>query len=119
MDRRKKIANLFFELKEDYFLQVVNNQLKNGKICLKSRFFSEFECLFGIEDTLPYFLDWVINNKKINIPENTTFVYRNRDWLHQTGLSWTEILLMEGVNPPLKWIYSNQKLIKNTSRISQ
>ena len=119
MDRQKKIAVSFFKSKEDYYLQVINNHLKNGKIFLNSKFFSDFECLFGMEDTLSYFLDWVISNKKINIPENTTFVYNNRDWLHQTGLSWTEILLMEGVNPPLKWIYSNQKLIKNISKNNQ
>lgn len=114
MEKRKKIAYSFFESKEDYYLEILTNHFKQDKIFLKSRFFSDFECLFGIEDTLTYFLDWVISNKKVNIPENTTFVYNNKDWLRHNGLSWFEILQTPGVNPPLKWIYSEKKLVKIT-----
>jgi len=119
MDRQKKIAHSFFESKEDYYFQVINNQLKYGKIFLKPRFVSAFECLFGILNTIPYFIDWVINNKKINIPENTIFVYRNPNWTNHEGLTWTQILKIEGYSS-IRWAYSNGKVIEiNDNKVSQ
>ena len=120
MDRCRKIAYSFFEMKEKYFLQIFNNQVKYGKFSIRYRFISSFECLFGIVDTLPYFFDWVVNNKKINIPENTTFIYRNTDWLNQQGLSWTEILAMPGVKKSIQWVYRDGKVIEmNDNKVSQ
>ena len=119
MDRYRKIAYSFFEMNEKYFLQIFNNQVKYGKFSIRYRFISSFECLFGIVDTLPYFLDWVVNNKKINIPENTTFIYRDTDRVNQQGLSWTEILSTPGVKKSIRWVYSDGKVVETDFRTDE
>lgn len=116
MDRKKKVAYSYFDLKKEKYCDIINNQLsyrgENKKVVLKDRFISDFKFLFGIEETLSYFFEWVISNKKINLPENTHFVYRNIEWLRNEGLLWSEILLMPGVQKSLTWVYSNGEITK-------
>ena len=120
MDRKKKVAYSYFDLKKEMYYDIVNKQLfqkgENKKVVLRYRFISDFNLLFGVEETLSYFLEWIINNKKINLPENTHFVYRN-DWVRHQGLSWTEILSIPGAQKSLKWIYSNGEITKVESFI--
>jgi hypothetical protein len=121
MDRKKKVAYSYFDLKKEKYCDIINNQLscrgENKKVVLKDRFISDFKFLFGIEETLSYFFEWVISNKKINLPENTQFVYRNIEWMRNEGLLWTEILSMPGVKKSLRWIYSNGEITKLDSLI--
>ena len=121
MDRKKKVAYSYFDLKKEKYCDIINNQLsyrgENKKVVLKDRFISDFKFLFGIEETLSYFFEWVISNKKINLPENTHFVYRNIEWLRNEGLLWSEILLMPGVQKSLTWVYSNGEITKLDSLI--
>ena len=121
MDRKKKVAYSYFDLKKQKYCDIINNQLsyrgENKKVVLKDRFISDFKFLFGIEETLSYFFEWVISNKKINLPENTHFVYRNIEWLRNEGLLWSEILLMPGVQKSLTWVYSNGEITKLDSLI--
>ena len=116
MDRKKKVAYSYFDLKKEKYCDIINKQLsyrgENKKVVLKDRFISDFKFLFGIEETLSYFFEWVISNKKINLPENTHFVYRNIEWLRNEGLLWSEILLMPGVQKSLTWVYSNGEITK-------
>ena len=118
MDKRKKIAYSFFEQKNDMLLNIVNDGIE--KCYVNNKFILEFEFLFGIKDTLCYFIEWVINEKKVNIPEPFAFVYRNRDWMRMEGVTWTEILQMPGVKKPIKFIYTDGKLIEmNENKVSK
>jgi hypothetical protein len=112
MDRKKKIAYKYFETKKTYFiprfeelLNFMNKNKRKGKRFQVSKFVEDFEVLFGFNETFPIFIDWMINKNKIDIPNKTTFILRNTNWLHKEGLSWVEILLMPGVKSPIKWIY--------------
>jgi hypothetical protein len=110
MDKRKKIAYSFFEQKNDMLVNIVNDGIE--KCYVNNKFILEFEFLFGIKDTLGYFIEWIINEKKVNISEPFAFVYRNRDWMRMQGLTWTEILQMRGVKKPIKFIYTDGKLLE-------
>jgi hypothetical protein len=77
-----------------------------------SIFIKDFEFLYGFNETFPIFIDWMINKNKIEIPNKTTFILRNTDWLFKEGLSWGEILLKPGVRKSIKWVYVDGKLSK-------
>jgi hypothetical protein len=119
MDRKKKIAYKYFETKKTYFIPKFEELMNfmNRDRCSEKRFkisifIKDFEFLYGFNETFPIFIDWMINKNKIEIPNKTTFILRNTDWLFKEGLSWGEILLMTGVKNPIKWIYVDRKLKK-------
>lgn len=116
MDRKKKVSYSYFELNKDKYDTHISNQLiisgKSKTVIFPHKLVGDLKFLFGIQNTIPYLIEWIINVKKINIPENTTFFYRYSDWLRQSGLSWTEILLMEGVKNSLKWVYKNNQILE-------
>jgi hypothetical protein len=53
-----------------------------------------------------------MNEKKINLPENTTFVYRSVEWMRDEGMTWTQIISIPGTTQSIKWVYSNGELIE-------
>jgi hypothetical protein len=114
MDRKKKIAYSYFDLNREKYYKIINKQLsygdKKNKIVLNDRLIYDFEFLFGLEETLSYFFEWIISNKKINLPENTQFVYRNLGWMTNEGSLWRDILQIYGVQKPLRWVHSNGKI---------
>ena len=120
MDRRKRIAYRYFEINEYRLLEFISKQIeknyklgiKSDKIYIKDRFISDFNFLFGIKDTLTYFIEWVMSEKKINLPENTTFVYRSVEWMRDEGIPWDQIISIPGVTQSIKWMYSNGELIE-------
>jgi hypothetical protein len=69
-----------------------------------------FNYLYGLKETFPMFVEWIIKYKKIHIPNNTIFTYRDLEWMRQEGLTWTEILLRPGVRQSIKWVYTDGKL---------
>lgn len=119
IDRQRKIAYKFFETKKTYFiprferlLNFMNTDRCGERRFKVSKFITDFEILYGFNETFPIFIDWIVTENKIKIPNKTTFILRNTDWLHQQGLSWTEILLTPGVKSAIKWIYTDKKLKK-------
>ena len=120
MDRRKRIAYRYFEINEYRLLEFISKQIeknhklgiKSDKIYIKDRFISDFNFLFGIKDTLTYFIEWVMSEKKINLPENTTFVYRSVEWMRDEGIPWDRIISIPGATQSIKWVYSNGELIE-------
>jgi len=120
MDRRKRIAYRYFEINEYRLLEFISKQIeknhkfgiKSDKIYIKDRFISDFNFLFGIKDTLTYFIEWVMSEKKINLSENTTFVYRSVEWMRDEGIPWNQIISIPGVTQSIKWVYSNGGLIE-------
>ena len=111
MDRKKKLAYSYFELNKEKYYKLINNQLKlfgeNKRIIFKERFISDFRFLFGVMDTLKYLVEWIINEKNINIPENTIFVYVGFIQMREQGLTWTQ-----GIKGKIKWKYIEGKLIE-------
>jgi len=118
MDKRKKIAYLFFELNNDRLLEIINNGIE--KRYVNDRFILEFEFLFGIKDTLEYFIEWIVNDKKINLPDPIGFCYSSMKSLRQQGLGWVQILQSSGLDDYPKWVYSNGKIIEGDNiKVSQ
>jgi hypothetical protein len=111
MDRKKKLAYSYFELNKEKYYKLINNQLKlfgeNKRIIFKERFISDFRFLFGVMDTLKYLVEWIINEKNINIPENTIFVYVGFIHKREKGLTWTQ-----AIRGKIKWKYVEGKLIE-------
>ena len=126
MDKRKKIAYSFFEYNKDKYDKLINNQLilsgENKKILFPSRFVSEFEFLFGVKDTLTYLIEWIINERNINIPENSVISCHNLDSLRAKGISWTEIV-NDGIKKRVErteWVYMDGKLVEmDDNKVSQ
>jgi hypothetical protein len=123
MDRKKELSYSYFELNKEKYYKLINNQLKlklfgeneNKRIIFKERFISDFRFLFGITDTLKYLVEWIINEKNINIPENTIFVYVGFIQMREQGLTWTQ-----GIKGKIKWKYIEGKLIEmNDNEVSQ
>jgi hypothetical protein len=120
IDRRRRIAYAYFEINEYDLLKFISKQIEKNqkfgitsdKIYIKDRFIFGFNGLFGIKDTLTYFIEWVMSEKKINLPENTTFVYRSVQWMRDSGIPWTQIISIPGVTQSIKWFYSNGELIE-------
>jgi hypothetical protein len=120
MDRRRRIAYKYFEMNECRLLGFISKQIeknhklgiKSDKIFIKDRFIYGFNALFGIKDTLTYFIEWVMSDKKINLPENTTFIYRSVEWIRDAGMTWAQIISIHGATQPIKWVYSNGELIE-------
>jgi hypothetical protein len=71
-----------------------------------------FNYLYGLKETFPMFVEWIIKYKKIHILNGTIFIFRDLDWMRQEGLTWTEILLREGVKQPIKWVYKDNQLVE-------
>ena len=121
MDRKKKVSYSYFELNKDKYDTHISNQLiisgKSKTVIFPHKLVGDLKFLFGIQNTIPYLIEWIINVKKINLPENTQFVYRNSEWMRNEGLLWTEILSMPGVQKSLRWIYSNGEITKLESLI--
>jgi hypothetical protein len=115
MDRKKELSYSYFELNKEKYYKLINNQLKlklfgeneNKRIIFKERFISDFRFLFGITDTLKYLVEWIINEKNINIPENTIFVYVGFIQMREQGLTWTQ-----GIKGKIKWKYTDGKLVE-------
>ena len=120
IDRRRRIAYAYFEINEYDLLKFISKQIEKNqkfgitsdKIYIKDRFIFGFNGLFGIKDTLTYFIEWVMSEKKINLPENTTFVYRSVQWMRDSGIPWTQIISIPGATQSIKWVYSNGELIE-------
>jgi hypothetical protein len=120
IDRRRRIAYRYFEINECDLLKFISKQIEKNhklginsdKIYIKDRFISGFNSLFGVKDTLMYFIEWVMSEKKINLPENTTFVYRSVEWMRDEGMTWTQIISIPGTTQSIKWVYSNGELIE-------
>jgi len=124
MDRKKELSYSYFELNKEKYYKIINNQLKlfgeNKRIVFKDRFISDFEFLFGIKDTLNYLLEWIIDEKNINIPENTTFVYGSFERISEQGLLWTEIMDFNGIKGKIQWKYIDGKLVEmDDNKVSQ
>ncbi len=124
MDRKKELSYSYFELNKEKYYKIINNQLKlfgeNKRIVFKDRFISDFDFLFGIKDTLNYLLEWIINEKNINIPENTTFVYGSFERISERELLWTEIMDINGIKGKIQWKYIDGKLVEmDDNKVSQ
>jgi|LakMenEpi03Aug12_release.lakeMendotaPanAssembly.Ray.scaffolds.fasta_scaffold179502_2 hypothetical protein len=119
MDRKKKIAYHFFELKKNTYDNLINKQLKlsgeNSKVVFPARFILDFKFLFGVKNTLEYFLDWIVNSKNFNIPEKTTFVFRDQVWLRKQGISWSEICSNKSVGMPIVRFFNGGKLCESNN----
>ena len=122
MGKRKKIAYSFFESKKDKYDKLIKNQLslRDNKIVFPSRLIWDFEFLFGIKETLNYLLEWIINERNINIPENSLIICRNFDYLRAQGLTWTEMIEGEKIKHHKEWVYTDGKLVEmNDNEVSQ
>jgi hypothetical protein len=127
MDRKKKMAYKYFETKKTYFISLfeellnfMNRDIREERKFRVYKFIKDFEVLYGFNETFPIFIDWIATENKIEIPDKTTFILRNTDWLHQEGLSWTEILMMPGVKKSIRWVYRDGKVVEtDDNKVSQ
>jgi hypothetical protein len=122
MDRKKKIAFSYFNLKKDKYDKLIKNQLslEDNKIVFPSRLIWDFEFLFGIKETLNYLLEWIVNERNINIPENSLIICRNSDYLRAQGLTWAEMIIGEKIKRCGEWVYTDGKLFEiNDNEVSQ
>ena len=118
MDGRKKIAYKFFEINEEYLMEELQKSFKIEKYYLKKNITNFFDGLFGKLTTLEFFLEWIINEKKITLTESTTFVYREIGWLetamtYDEALSWTQEVFEAGFKGKMcRWKYDGGKLTR-------
>jgi hypothetical protein len=88
------------------------NDVQNDSKRIRNEIIRYFDYLYGLKQTLPIFIKWIVECKKIDIPNNSIFRYHNKEWMRIQGLSWTEILSREGVQKPIKWVYKDNQLVE-------
>jgi hypothetical protein len=121
MDKKMEVAFEFFNHLEknsknnlvEIFRKFSEEKSINGapyRQRFKGEIIKYFNYLYGLKETFPMFVEWIIKCKKIHILNGTIFIFRDLDWLYQQGLSWTEILTRPGVRQSIKWVYTDGKL---------
>jgi hypothetical protein len=129
MDKKKEIAFEFFNHLErdsknnlaEIFRKFSEEKSINGaphRHRFKGEIIRYFNYLYGLKETFPMFVEWIIKYKKIHILNGTIFIFRDLDSLYQQGLSWTEILLRPDVRQSINWIYNDGKLLEIDDSIS-
>lgn len=126
MNKKTAIAFKFFDSIENnyeynfeeifkFFLEIEpknKNSVQYNYRRIRNEIIRYFDYLYGVKQTFPIFIKWIIECKKIDIPNNSIFRCRDTEWLHQQGLTWTEILSREGVKKPIKWVYKDNQLVE-------
>jgi len=113
IDRKRKIAYKFFESNENYFIEELQKNFKQKNYYLKENIVNLFDGLFGKINTLELFLEWIISEKKITLTEDTSFVYRDIDWLQKgrtndENFSWTQEISEGSIEKKsYTWIYKH------------
>lgn len=103
-----EILTRFLEQKPKINIEEPNQFRKS----VKNDITKYFDYLFGLRETFPIFIEWIVKCKKIDIENNTLFTYRDVEWMRQEGLTWTEILSREGVKQSIKWVYTDGNLVE-------
>ena len=125
IDKQRKIAYEFFESNENHLIEELQKNFKHGEYYLKEKSIPLFDGLFGKIETLEFFLEWIINEKKVILTEETTFVYRDLEWLqkklnYDEVLNSTQVVTVESLkSKTYRWKQEGGKLIRVNNEVSQ
>jgi hypothetical protein len=85
---------------------------QNSYRSIKYEITKYFDYLYGLKETFPIFVQWVVEYKKIDIPNNSIFRFLDKEWMRIQGLTWTEIVSRPDVRKSIEWVYKDKQLVE-------